>query len=304
MSVTDIYPSRNGGEETIIPRTDPVVYSDVRADDGQALNASQIEFYSENGYLILPDYMPEAVAPLCDEINLLKKTMAGRNELITEPDSDGIRTIFKPHACSKLVDRFSRHPKILRVAKQLLGSDVYITQSRVNVKPAFKGRAFAWHSDFETWHVEDGMPRMRAVTAWIMLTENNEHNGPLYVIPGSHKVYVSCADTTGKNNYTRSLKKQQAGVPRSDTMLKLLENRTIQSIRGNAGTVVFHECNIMHGSPDNISATPRTVLKLVYNSCDNALVQPFSYQSPRPEYLRNPDITPLEAINSQEFVDE
>jgi ectoine hydroxylase len=268
------------------------------------LNADQIDFYDENGFLKLPDYMPEAVAPLSAEIEPLKKMTAGGSELITEPDGDGIRSIYRPHAYSALIDRFSRHPKILNVAKQLLGSDVYITQSRVNLKPAFGGRSFAWHSDFETWHVEDGMPRMRSLTAWIMLTENNEFNGPMYVIPGSHKHYVSCAGTTGKKNYIQSLKRQQAGVPRPETMQQLLEDRGIHSIRGNPGTVVFHECNIMHASPDNISGMPRTVLMFVYNSCDNALTQPFSYQSPRPEYLRNPDTTPLKAIEQQEFIDE
>ncbi len=113
--------------------------------------------------------------------------MAGRKELITEPESNELRTVFKPFAFSQLIDKFSRHPKILTIARQLLGSDIYITQSRINIKPAFTGKSFPWHSDFETWHIEDGMPRMRAVTAWIMLNENNEYNGPLYVILGSHQ---------------------------------------------------------------------------------------------------------------------
>jgi hypothetical protein len=43
-------------------------------------------------------------------------------------------------------------------ARQLLGSDVYVHQSRVNFKPGFNGQDFYWHSDFETWHAEDGMP--------------------------------------------------------------------------------------------------------------------------------------------------
>jgi ectoine hydroxylase len=225
--------------------------------------------------------------------------MATRQELVTEPDSTSLRSIFRPHAFSSVIDDFSRHPAILNIATQLLGSDVYITQSKVNVKPAFDGRSFAWHSDFETWHVEDGMPRMRAVTAWIMLTENNEHNGPLYVIPGSHLSYVSCAGVTGKKNYTRSLKQQQAGVPKAETMHQLLQKARIRSIHGKPGTVVFHECNIMHASPDNISDQARTVLSFVYNSCENTLVKPFSYQSPRPEYLRNTDSTPLRNIEQK-----
>jgi ectoine hydroxylase len=259
------------------------------------LNGDQLDSYEKDGFLVLPDYMPEMVAPLLKEIDNLKVSMAGNEELYSEPGSEEVRTIFKPFAYSQLIDRFSRHPKVLNVAQQLLGSEVYITQSRVNVKPAYKGKSFAWHSDFETWHVEDGMPRMRAVTAWIMLTENNEFNGPLYVIPGSHKDFVSCAGTTGVKNYTQSLKAQTAGVPQPETMDKILENREIAGVHGRPGTVVFHECNIIHGSPDNISGQPRTLLMFVYNSCENKLVDPYCDQPPRPHYLRNPDATAVTA---------
>ncbi|MCW8934126.1 MAG: phytanoyl-CoA dioxygenase family protein [Gammaproteobacteria bacterium] len=135
---------------------------------------------------------------------------------------------------------------------------------------------------------------MRAITAWIMLIENNEFNGSFYVIPESHKIYISCAGVTNKKNYAQSLKKQRTGVPRPETMQRILQNMEIQSIHGNAGTMAFHDCNILHASPDNISEVPRTVLMLVFNSCDNALEKPFSYQSPRPKYLRNTDASALE----------
>ena len=55
----------------------------------------------------------------------------------------------------------------MTIAEQILGSQVYIHQSRVNLKPGFKGKEFYWHSDFETWHIEDGMPRMRALSCSI-----------------------------------------------------------------------------------------------------------------------------------------
>ncbi len=294
VSGEDLYPSRNGGTEQIIQRKDPIVYGDTQPDVVHTLNTSQLNTYYENGYVVLPDYMPQMVVPLQDEVNRLKASMVNNEELVTEPDSPGIRSIFRPNVFSQLIDRFSRNPKILNIARQLLGSDVYITQARVNVKPAFNGQSFAWHSDFETWYVEDGMRSMRAVTAWIMLTENNEFNGPLYVIPGSHKNYISCAGITNKKNYTQSLKRQKVGVPRHETMRRILQDLEIQSIHGSPGSMVFHDCNLLHASPDNISGVPCTVLMLVFNSCENAFEEPFSYQSPRPRYLRNPDTTALD----------
>ncbi len=294
----DLYPSRNGAKEDIIPRVDPVVYPGYTPDPEHQLNAEQLNFYEDNGYLILPDHMPEAVPPLRTEIERLKTLMRGREECVTEPDSKQVRTLFKPFAYSPLIDHFARSPEILHKVRQILGSDAYLMQSRINIKPAYHGRAFNWHSDFETWHVEDGMPRMRAVTVWLMLNDNHEHNGPLYVIPGSHKDYISCSGYTDERNYTKSLKKQTSGVPSEKALDWMLADRSIESIKGNAGTLVMHECNILHGSPDNLSDDPRSILMFVYNSCENRTQAPFSGQSPRPHYLSNRDQKPLQLSSS------
>ncbi|ROQ19773.1 ectoine hydroxylase [Marinimicrobium koreense] len=281
----DPYPSRTGDAEQIIPRTDPVIYGAGHSDRPQGLSREQLAHYEQKGFLTLPGLMDDRLDTIRAEADTLKTTMAGREELYTEPDSGELRTIFKPHAYSETIARIARDPRILEPVKQILGSDVYLTQSRINRKPAFKGRSFAWHSDFETWHVEDGMRHMRAVTAWIMLTDNHEYNGPLYVIPGSHKHYVSCAGTTEEKNYRKSLKKQVAGVPGKESLETLLKDHTIEGVYGKAGTLVLHECNILHGSPDNISGDPRALLMFVYNSVENELEQPFSGQAPRPHYL-------------------
>ena len=66
--------------------------------------------------------------------------MAGEEALVTEPGSREVRTIFKPFQYSDVIRDFFRNPKILDVARQLLGSDVYMMQSRVNIKPAYTGR--------------------------------------------------------------------------------------------------------------------------------------------------------------------
>ncbi|MGX5915217.1 phytanoyl-CoA dioxygenase family protein [Aliidiomarina sp. Khilg15.8] len=285
----DPYPSRNGSEEVILPRLDPVVHGQGKPAGKHQLSQAQLQQYADNGFLTIPGYMDDVVDTIRTESDRLKESMADYDELYTEPDSGELRTLFKPHAHSDIIARISRDPRIVDLVKQILGSDVYITQSRINRKPAFHGRSFAWHSDFETWHVEDGMPRMRAVTAWIMLTDNHQYNGPLYVIPGSHKEYISCGGVTEKDNYRNSLKKQVAGVPEDATMRQMLSKREIQGIHGRAGTLVLHECNILHGSPDNISADSRALLMMIYNSAANKLEAPFGGHESRPHYLADRD---------------
>jgi ectoine hydroxylase len=294
----DCYPSRVGKKEEILERLDPVVYDYEEPTSPYALNRNQLAQFERDGFITLPDFLPEMVEPLVTEIGKMKQQMAGREELVTEPDSHELRSIFALHQHSDLMDRFSRDRRILDIVNQLLGSDVYLMQSRLNIKPAFKGKSFSWHSDFETWHVEDGMPRMRAVTVWLMLDENNEFNGPLYVVPGSHKKYVSCQGTTELNNHQKSLKKQVAGVPEPESINQILKDNGLVSIKGKPGTLVIHECNLLHGSPDNISPWTRSVLMFVYNSVENKVIEPYSNLKPRPEYLSSSDQSPLKPVDN------
>ncbi|HEX6201052.1 MAG TPA: phytanoyl-CoA dioxygenase family protein, partial [Thermoanaerobaculia bacterium] len=172
------------------------------------------------------------------------------------------------------------------IARQILADDVYVHQSRVNLKPGLRGNEFYWHSDFETWHVEDGMPRMRAVSCSIALTPNYEFNGPLMLVPGSHQYFLSTVGETPEEHYKESLQKQEIGVPDAEGLEKLIElGGGIEVPKGPAGSVTMFECNTMHGSASNITPFARTNLFVVYNSVDNRLVEPFSGQKPRPEYL-------------------
>src|SRR3546814_9792914 len=101
--------------------------------------------------------------------------------------------------------RLASDARLSEVARFLLGDRVYIHQSRLNYKPGFKGKEFYWHSDFETWHVEDGMPRMRALSMSVLLAENTPHNGPLMLTPGSHQTYLTCVGETRSEEHTSEL---------------------------------------------------------------------------------------------------
>ena len=206
---------------------------------------------------------------------------------ITEPGKQEIRSVFGIHELSDRFDRLTRDPRILDMVHQLLGSEAYIHQSRINFKPGFHGKGFDWHSDFETWHAEDGMPRMRAVSFSIALTDNTPFNGPLMLIPGSHKTFVPCVGRTPEDNYQSSLKKQELGVPNHQDLQKMADQYGIQAPTGPAGSLIIFECNTLHASNANMSPWPRSNLFFVYNSVENQLQQPFCGNKPRPEFLGN-----------------
>ena len=137
------------------------------------------------------------------------------------------------------------------------------------------------------------MPRMRALSCSIALTENNEFNGPLLLVPGSHRSFVACVGETPDEHYKESLRWQEYGTPDLDTLEGLINKGGLVSAKGKAGSAVFFDCNTMHGSADNITPFSRSNVFLVYNSVENHLVGPFGGTAPRPNYIASRDFTPI-----------
>jgi ectoine hydroxylase len=282
------YQSRTASKAAILTRNDPVVYQSTAKASTPALNAAQRDAYQANGFLVMPElFSPTEVERLYNEMQVMREDFTDKNreEVIAEPGSGEVRSIFNVHRLNALFANLVRDPRVLNVAREILGSDVYIHQSRINYKPGFKGKEFYWHSDFETWHTEDGMPAMRALSCSILLTDNDEHNGPLMLIPGSHRHFISCMGETPDEHYKKSLKKQEYGVPDEILLRYLADLGGITSVKGKAGTVVFFDCNTMHGSNGNITPYPRSNVFFVYNSMENQLKAPQAGLTPRPEFI-------------------
>jgi ectoine hydroxylase len=292
--VPDLYPSRVDPAPAIRERVDPVVYGDHPG----PLSAGQKDEYDKQGFLQVPDVLGrEEVDAILGEL----AEFTGRPEVkddhrtVVEPSSDEVRSLFEIHRTNRVLARLIADPRIAGIARQLLGSDVYVHQSRVNFKPAFKGKEFSWHSDFETWHTEDGMPRMRALSISVSLTHNYTFNGPLMLIPGSHRRYVTCVGETPEDNFLSSLKAQEIGTPDPDSLVTLLaeaEGRITECTGGPGGITIF-DCNTMHGSNSNISPVPRSNVFVVYNSVENTLVEPFAAPSRRPEFIAAREFSPI-----------
>jgi ectoine hydroxylase len=301
LDKTDIYPSRKGGEAKLLDRQDPVTYTDQVA--GAPISPKQIESYGKNGYLCLDNlFDKDELDVLVTERDALRKdrSTSKSESVIVEPRSKAVRSIFEVHKTSKVFRRLAHDARLVDVARYLLGDDVYIHQSRLNYKPGFFGKEFYWHSDFETWHVEDGMPRMRALSVSISLTDNLEINGPLMLIPRSHCQYVSCAGETPDNHYRNSLRRQEYGVPEPAMLRRLVDKGGIDTALGMAGGATFFDCNTMHGSNSNISPFARSNVFIVYNSVQNRVEQPFGPSTPRPEFLaERTDFSPVTPVSGR-----
>ncbi len=282
----DRYPTRVADRPALLDRPDPTVWSPPGA--AGALPPAQLAAYDRDGFVTVEQLLtPVDARVFADELDRFAADPALRADerTVIEKSSREVRSVFQVHRISEAIARLVADPRVAGTARQILGSDVYVHQSRINYKPGFGGGGFYWHSDFETWHAEDGMPAPRAVSCSIALTQNYAHNGPLMIMPGAHRSFVACVGETPADHYKESLREQEIGTPDQESLTRLADRHGIAVITGGPGSATFFDANSMHGSGSNITPYPRSNIFVVFNSVENALVEPFAAPDRRPEHV-------------------
>ncbi|WP_208094755.1 ectoine hydroxylase [Brevibacterium limosum] len=291
-TVQDLYPTRTGERTEVLDRKGAIVFGS--AEQGP-LDAATLQQYDDKGYLTIDELITsEELETFRAELHRLANDPAIKDDeaTIVEAKSNEVRSIFDIHRNNEIFRKIANDPRVVARAEQLLGSEVYIHQSRINYKPGFVGKEFSWHSDFETWHAEDGMPEPRAVSLSLSLTDNYSFNGPLMIMPGSHQRYISCVGGTPEDNYKKSLVMQGAGTPDPQTLTDFADEYGIDVLEGPAGGAVMFDSNCMHASNGNVTPYSRSNIFIVYNSVENMCVEPFAAPKPRPEFAGSTDFTP------------
>ena len=144
-TVTDLYPSR-GATEVSTPRKDPVLWSSP--DTPGPIATAELESFERDGFLAVdqiigPDEVPVYQREL-ERIISAPEIRADERSII-EPQSKEIRSVFEVHKISEVFAKLVRDERVVGRARQILGSDVYVHQSRINVKPGFGASGFYWH---------------------------------------------------------------------------------------------------------------------------------------------------------------
>lgn len=260
------------------------------------ITTEQLKFYEDNGYLLLPECFSQA------EVGVLKAQLPGvfadeTPRKVVEKEGQIVRSVYGTHQRNEVFRRLSRHPRIVEPAMQILNSDVYVYQFKINAKVAFEGDVWEWHQDYIFWQKEDGMPAARVTNAVIFLDEVTEFNGPLFLISGSHKagvIDVPARDKSSSGELKRSPAYQDSpewisnltadlrySIDR-EVIVKLVERCGMVAPKGPSGSVLFFDSNLVHGSPNNISPFDRVIVLITFNSVENA--PPLGAHS-RPEFL-------------------
>ncbi len=276
----DNYPTRKSKKGKFINRICPVVY-----EKPELLSEAQYEFYKENGYLRIESFFDKKqVTDLLHESILLRENK-NYGHITIEPNSNSVRSITGVHE-KNLFKNFAENKEVTSIITALLGDMIYIHQSRINYKKALDGTGWSWHSDFETWHSQDGMPNMRCLSVMIPLLENTECNGSLIVIPKSHNIFYSCKKektVSAEENFAD----QKEGVPDEEAIKYFFKNSNgaVEMIKCKPTDLILFDCNTIHVSTSNLSNNDRTNLFFVYNSISNRLVSPFKGTPERPNEM-------------------
>ena len=158
----------------------------------EVLTDTQIASYQQTGYLLLENYLPEVVI---DNIRLeITRFEDEARQLTVSNDrlelEDGhtaedprVRRIRLPHTISDVMRELMYSDHILAPARDLIGPDLRLHTTKLNMKSAENGAAIEWHQDYAFYpHTNDDI-----LAIGIIIDDMESDNGPLMVYPGSHK---------------------------------------------------------------------------------------------------------------------
>jgi len=253
------------------------------------LTNEQVASYREQGYVFIPDCFSQ------QEVSSIHRAFA---EVLAQPsparvlekDGETVRSVYGSHANHPVLDSLARHPRLVNMSRQILEGDVYIHQFKVNAKAAFGGDVWEWHQDYVFWHNEDGMPEPRVINVLVFLDEVTEFNGPLLMIPHSHRDGIISTDDDGESasmepgpaSWTQHVSAKLKYSLGKDLIRRLVSEHGIVAPKGGAGSVLLFDPNICHGSATNMSPFDRRVAIVTYNHVNN---RPRKTENLRPEFL-------------------
>jgi ectoine hydroxylase len=248
------------------------------------LTAQQIREFDELGYVFMPNcFSEDEVAVLRAEAEEIYKS---DREQVWREKTGAPRTAFAAHTYNEAFRILSRHPRLVEPLRQLFGEEVYVHQFKINAKAAFEGDVWQWHQDYGTWARDDGMPEARAMNIAVFLDEVKPINGPLMLIPKSHKQGTLPA---GHDEQTTSY---PLWTLDKETVTRLADEAApwggIVAPTGKPGSVLMFHGNLVHASPPNITPYPRKIVYLTLCAVSNHITK-FT----RPEWIAHRDFTPI-----------
>lgn len=213
--------------------------------------------YHASGYVLLREFFSK------EEVDLLRET-AKRDKALDQhsfgrKDGEGgtVRLSLWNHPGQGIYGAFARCDRMVDAAEVLLADEPYHYHSKMIMKDARVGGAWAWHQDYGYWY-QNGVLTPNLVSAFIAVDPATKQNGCLQVIKGSH--------LCGRIEHTLTGDQAGADPERVDAIMNRMEHQWIEM---ESGDVLFFHSNLLHRSDRNCSASPRWSMICCYNAKSN-----------------------------------
>jgi ectoine hydroxylase-related dioxygenase (phytanoyl-CoA dioxygenase family) len=224
------------------------------------LTPEQVQFYRDNGYIVASNVISKDelsnLQKITDDFIEQSRSVTGCTDVFDVEDSHTpqnprLRRLMKPELRHPDYAALFKHPGLIKVLQQLLGPAVRHKGLKMNLKPPGGGEPVEWHQDWAYYpHTNDDL----CVLA-IMLDDVTLENGPMMVVPGTHKgpIYDHHQDGLFAGAVTQNMDEElKRAVP----------------VTGKAGDISVHHARTLHGSSHNYSNNYRRLLFITARAAD------------------------------------
>lgn len=214
----------------------------------------QVADYQRDGYTVVENVVePELLQRVRQVVIELTQKASGittHNDVYDlepthTPQRPRVRRIKKPHLVHPVFNEILHSPALVDILHRLIGPNVRLHGSKLNIKAPEYGSPVEWHQDWAFYpHTNDDV-----LAIGVMLDDMLPENGPLLVVPGTHKGPV----------YDHHAEGRFCGA--MDPMAhQELDFANAVQCTGKAGSASFHHARLVHGSAQNTSQRPRQLL--------------------------------------------
>ena len=263
------------------------------------INSEQINFYYENGYIIIEDFLNSrelehwrtSVTRAVEDRNGQK--MPGKSIKVGEDDGINKDADYFKNVFDQLLNLWQTNDDVKalmlneaigKMAADLSGADgIRIWHDQALIKRPWANPT-SWHLDTPFWSFSD----RRALSIWVALDDVTLQNGCMFFIPGSHKESTFDSPYIGKN---------MSDI--FDFYPQFKNSKSVPAVM-KAGSCSFHNGLIIHGAHPNMTAGFRRAMTCAYmpdgnvfNGTPNILPERYLSQIKIGDLLNNNDQNPL-----------
>ena len=195
------------------------------------LTAEQLNHYKNKGYISPVSALSSSEAKeISDEIEKIEKEWPGALE--------GINRNYI-HLISPIFNKVCLNKNILDAVESVIGKNILICGTTLFIKNPNEKGFVSFHQDAKYI----GLEPHNWVTVWLAVTDANEHNGCMRMLPGSHKENLKNHEQKFDENNLLTRGQTITGVPLNKTEPVILK----------AGQISLHHPLVVHGSGINKS---------------------------------------------------